>query len=74
MKKLNRQTDNPTLNNQDNQVKQVKQDNQVKSNVHRRDHCVIPCHVVGIDVDIYHAMLQTKTETKIPHHVLIIIM
>jgi hypothetical protein len=67
MKKLNRQTDKLTLNNQGKQGKQV------KSNVHRRDHCVIPCHVVGVDVDIYHAMLQTKTETKIPHHDLIII-
>jgi hypothetical protein len=50
-------------------TRQTRQTRQTrKANVYRRDYYVVHCHVVGIDLDIYHAMLCTQRKTKIPPH------
>jgi hypothetical protein len=61
-----------------NKANKAKQDKQGKTrqtrqtNVHRRVYYVVHCHVDGIDLDIYHAMLWTHRKTNIPHHEIII--
>ena len=64
-----------TRQNKANKAKQDKQGKTRqtrKANVDRRVYYAVHCHVDGIDLDIYHAMLWTHRKTNIPHHEIII--